>query len=180
MTEQLTILLVEDTMTQALMLKRILESTSRYTVLIAKNGKQALEILSHSNPDLIISDVNMPEMDGYDLARAIKDDPRASGIPFVLFAALLQRDDIFRIIECGADNFMIKTYDEGYLLARVNDIVANARMRARQSEDDRQWNGVFDGHIVNTHSTFAKVLDMLLSSFATNVQQAQATKEIAK
>jgi CheY-like chemotaxis protein len=166
-----------------LMLKRILESTSRYAVAIAKNGMHALEILEQTHPDLIISDVNMPEMDGYELAKAVKENAKTNSIPFVLFAALLHRDDVLRIVDCGADNFLMKSYDESYLLGRVNDIIANSRTRAVQTmrgEDKKEWHGVFDGEIVNLSTSFTKALDMLLSSFSTNVKQAQASHEVAK
>jgi CheY-like chemotaxis protein len=82
----------------------------------ARDGQEALAALAQHLPTLVITDINMPGMDGYELCQRIKDDPRL-GLPVILLTSLSDPKDILRGLECGADNFIMKPYDEEFLLA---------------------------------------------------------------
>src|SRR6266508_73862 len=111
------ILIVEDSPTQAERLKYILEH-HRYRFSAARHGQEALVILAAHPPRLVISDVIMPEMDGYQLCRHIKQDEKLKSIPVILLTSLNDPIDVVKGLECGADDFIFKPYDEQYLLAR--------------------------------------------------------------
>lgn len=118
------ILIAEDSPTQAQRLRLILEQQG-YQVSAAANGRLALEMAQQCPPTLIISDVVMPEMDGYELSRQVKADPRLEDIPVILVTTMSDPQDVIRGLECGADNFVLKPYDERYLLSRVRYMLAN-------------------------------------------------------
>lgn len=125
------ILVVEDSPTQAEQLRYFLEQQG-FRVSTASNGVQALALLAASIPQLVISDIVMPEMDGYALCRAIKADNRLENLPVILMTALSDVNDVLQGLECGADNFIRKPYDKKYLLARVDYLLMNHEMRKKQ------------------------------------------------
>jgi CheY-like chemotaxis protein len=99
------ILIVEDSLTQAGRLKCLLEKNG-HPVIVAANGKEALSLLGTRKPDLIISDIIMPEMDGYQLCKQIKSDENLKDIPVILLTALSDPKDVLKGLECNADNFI--------------------------------------------------------------------------
>src|ERR1039457_7240550 len=105
------ILIVEDSPTQAKRLQHILEQHG-YHVTHAANGRLALEAARHHKPTLIITDVVMPEMDGYELCRHVKSDASLADVPVFLATTLSDLDDVIHALECRADNFILKPYDE--------------------------------------------------------------------
>jgi PAS domain S-box-containing protein len=121
------ILCAEDSPTQAEYLRLLLESEG-YVVEIVANGREGLERLQTVHPDLIISDIVMPEVDGFAFCQAVKADPRTRHIPFVILTSLSTRDDIVRGLELGADNFITKPFEDEYLLERVRRIFSNIEL----------------------------------------------------
>ena len=117
------IMVVEDTMTQAMMIQHVLEKQN-IRVTIARSGDKALKTLSEveSKPDLILCDVNMPEMNGFELCLKIKADPQLHNIPFVLLSTLVDNADLLHVIESGADNFIYKTFEDEYFVQRLSSI----------------------------------------------------------
>lgn len=166
MTDKATdVLVVEDTMTQALILQHLLES-HQFKVFVARSGSKALEYLKTNSPDIILSDVNMPEMDGYELCRIVKSDPGMKEIPFVLLSSFGEAKDLVSILACRADNFLLKRFDSTYLVTRVNDILATSRLR--KSDPTAIGNTAVLGgaqHIIEGSSM--QMLDMVLSAFTT-------------
>jgi two-component system, NtrC family, sensor kinase len=116
------ILIVEDSRVQAEILRHILESHG-YTTAIAENGRTALELVSRKRPDLIISDVIMPVMNGYELCKEIKRDGTTRNIPLILLTALSDSRDVALALQSGADNFITKPYQSEYVLMRVKTIL---------------------------------------------------------
>ncbi|UUZ52827.1 response regulator [Massilia sp. H-1] len=110
--DEFEILIVEDSPTQAERLRRLIQSKS-YRVRVAANGRLALALLREHRPHLVLSDIIMPELNGYELCRAIKEDPALRGIPVILVTALNDAKDIIRGIECGADNFILQAVFRG-------------------------------------------------------------------
>lgn len=126
-----SILIAEDSRTQAEQLSFLLEQHG-YRVAIAANGKQALLSAQAQIPSLIISDIMMPEMDGYELCKAIKSDENLKDIPVILVTTLSDAQDVIRGLECGADNFIRKPYDERYLMSRIDYLLMNLELRKNQ------------------------------------------------
>jgi two-component system sensor histidine kinase/response regulator len=100
------ILIVEDSPTQAEKLQYILGKKG-YRVIAAPNGKMALEILNSNLPDIVISDIVMPEMDGYELCKRLRADERFKYIPVILVTTLTDPKDVIKGLECGANNFIV-------------------------------------------------------------------------
>lgn len=125
------ILLAEDSPTQAEKLRYLLESKG-YAIRMAGDGKQALASARQRKPDLIISDVMMPVMDGFTLCNEIKHDERLNDIPVILLTSLSDIGDILKGLESGADNFIRKPYEDRYLHARVEYLLMNHELRKSQ------------------------------------------------
>jgi signal transduction histidine kinase len=125
-----TILLVEDSLTQALHVQQLLEQHG-YVAELATDGKDGLERARELMPDLVISDVVMPEMDGYEFCRTLKADPDTRRIPFILLTDRRTPADILHGLEMGADNFITKPIDDDYLLTRVARIFENLEYRGK-------------------------------------------------
>jgi PleD family two-component response regulator len=115
---------VEDSATQAQLLAEML-ARHGYEPVVAVNGRRAMEVMADKVPDLVISDVVMPEMDGYALCRAMKDTESLVHVPVILLTTLADPGDVLRGLECGADNFIRKPIAEQYLLARIEYLLTN-------------------------------------------------------
>ncbi|MHA1885262.1 MAG: response regulator, partial [Promethearchaeota archaeon] len=114
------ILLVEDNQNILKYLKDVLEF-NECEVITAENGKEGLEILSvqTENPDLIISDILMPEMNGYDFFNEVYNEPSLCQIPFIFLSALDSAEEIRMGKMCGADDYITKPIDEEDFIATV-------------------------------------------------------------
>jgi two-component system sensor histidine kinase/response regulator len=166
-----TLLIAEDSPTQAEKLKHILESQS-YNVMAAVNGRQALEMARRQKPTLVISDILMPEMDGYQLCAAIKSDPALKNVPVILVTTLSDPQDVIRGLECRADNFIIKPYEERYLLSRIQFVLLNREIR----EHDHTSIGVeiyFHGQRHFITADRLQILNLLLSTYEAAIQRNQ-------
>lgn len=163
-----SILIAEDSRTQAEQLSFLLEQ-HHYQVTIAANGKQALLAAQTQKPTLIISDVVMPEMDGYELCKAIKSDQKLKDIPVILVTTLSDAQDVIRGLECGADNFIRKPYEERYLLSRIHYLLMNLDMR----REHKMQVGVeinLGGQKYFINSERQQILDLLISTYEQAVQ----------
>ena len=165
------ILIAEDSPTQAQRLKHILEQQG-YLVTHAANGRLALAAAQHHQPTLIISDVVMPEMDGYELCRRIKADPALGDIPVILTTTLSDPQHVLHSLECGAENFIAKPYDGHSLLGRVQFALHN-RQPPQTGRTDPGAEIVFDGqrHIITADR--AQILHLLISSYDAAFQRNQ-------
>jgi two-component system cell cycle sensor histidine kinase/response regulator CckA len=144
------ILIAEDSPTQAEQLHYLLTEAG-HSVLKAPDGEQALALARDRRPTLVITDVVMPRMDGYTLCRALKADPALSRTPVILLTSLDSPADVVEGLSCGADNFIRKPYEDAYLLARVDRVLAG---------------GV--SHPIS--ATREQILDFLFSTFEETVQ----------
>ena len=112
------ILLVEDSRTQALKIQLMLEDHG-YHVTIAQNGLEAMNILLSNRISIVISDWIMPEMDGYELCRAVRRHDFGSYVYLILLTAKDSKDDIIEGLEAGADDYLTKPVDDSELIARL-------------------------------------------------------------
>jgi putative two-component system response regulator len=125
-----TVLVADDMPENLALIRDILESP-RCRVITAKNGKEALEKALVSQPDLVLLDVMMPEMDGYEVCRALKNHRATQLVPIVMITALVDIEDKIRGIEAGADDFLNKPFILAEFTARVRSL-----LRLKQITDE--------------------------------------------
>ncbi|MFK7839583.1 MAG: PleD family two-component system response regulator [Bdellovibrionales bacterium] len=116
------VLVVDDILPNVKLLEAKLTS-EYYDVLTATNGEEALQLVESNSPDLILLDVMMPGMDGFEVCNRIKQDPVFAHIPVVMVTALTDTEDKVRGLECGADDFLSKPINDTALMARVRSLV---------------------------------------------------------
>jgi signal transduction histidine kinase len=104
-----------------------------YQVRATRNGREALEAVAHEPPDLVLTDVMMPEMSGTELCAAIKRDPKTRGIPVILVTSKADRQMKIEGLELGADDYVTKPFHPRELLARVRGLVALRGLQAELS-----------------------------------------------
>jgi len=165
----ITIVIAEDSRTQAEKLRSLLEGEG-YTVFCAKNGLEALKLIKHHIPTVIISDILMPELDGYQLCRKIKNDNRLKHIPVVLLTLLSNPEDIVKGLECGAENFITKPYENEFLMSSLQRIVSNIELRQQQTVE-AGLDVHFDGKNYRIDANQGQILDLLLSSIENFIRE---------
>ena len=126
------ILIAEDSPTQAEQLKYLLEK-HKYKVLVAKDGKEAIGMVMEHNPSLIITDIEMPEMNGYDLCKEIKSREKTMNIPVILLTSFSRSEDVMEGLSCGADNFLTKPFREEYLVSTIEQILSEREIQKTET-----------------------------------------------
>ena len=123
------ILVVDDNEDNCYTLTRRLKRQGYDNVATAGHGRQALELLAARPFDLVLLDVMMPDMNGYEVLETMKADPGLRGIPVVMISALDEVDSVARCIELGADDYLAKPFDPTLLRTRVRDCLEKKRLR---------------------------------------------------
>ena len=154
------ILVVDDILANRRLMQAKLEA-KYYTVLLAENGMRALEMAASERPDIILLDVMMPGMDGYEVCRRLKAAPETAHIPVVMLTALSESADRVRGLDAGADDFLTKPVDDFSLMARLN---ALSRYNAVTSElRQREAIGVRFGALSDEeHQSLVREIEILL------------------
>ncbi len=176
------ILIVEDSETQATRLRLLLEA-NHYRVAVATNGLDALDYLKTQRPAIIISDIVMPGMDGYELCQQVKGNPDYADIRVMLLTSLSNPVDIIKGLNCGADNFLTKPYHDEMLLSRVRHILINAELRTRETISFGM-EVYFAGKKHFLSAERIQIIDLLLATYENAVQKSkeleQSHKELRK
>lgn len=129
-----TLLIVEDNLQMRGYIKD--ELSPVYKILEAGNGKEGLEMARKSFPDLIVSDIMMPEMDGLEMCRVLKEDVLISHIPIILLTAKVEENDAIEGIETGADDYMAKPFNIKFLGAKIEQLLITRRkLREKYSKE---------------------------------------------
>ncbi len=159
------ILIVEDSPTQAMQLQHILE-VNGYDATILANGREALQSIGVSRPSIVISDIMMPEMDGYELCRQIKSSASYRDISVILLTSLSQPQAVIWALQCGADKFITKPYDEKHLLSTIENLKLNENLKSAQ-EIQTGIPVSYRGESYLITSNRLQILNLLLSTYET-------------
>ena len=161
-----TILVVDDSPLQTIILRNILIGIG-FRITTAKDGIEALEHLKKAQFDLVISDISMPRMDGYQLCRFIKEAEEFSHIPVILCTSLSSPHDLMQGLEVGADNYIVRPYNPDILLPIIHVLLATPLMREKEITKEEV---VFCDKKYVIGASRQHILDFLLSTYQ-NVQQ---------
>jgi CheY-like chemotaxis protein len=182
-----TILVVEDNDPNRVMLCRRLNRHG-YRTVEAADGAQAIAALAKQPFDLVLCDVMMPGVDGYEVLKTMKADPDLQSIPIVMISALDETADIARCIEMGAEDFLHKPYDPIVLHARVNACLDKRRLRDQEADFFRAVadltkaaeaveKGTFDLSMLSVVAERDDALGTLARVFANMAYQVQAREQ---
>ncbi|MEO6528246.1 MAG: ATP-binding protein [Gemmatimonadaceae bacterium] len=168
------VLVVEDSATQAAALALLLERAG-YATVLARRAERALELMETERIDLVLSDVVMPGMDGYELCRRIKERPAWSEIPVVLLTSLTDPLAIVRGLASGADHYVTKPYEADRLLSRVRFVLDHAVDPKRVVPEP------VDVELLGTTFTIRamkeQILELLVSSYSDLVRTSEVVRE---
>ena len=112
------ILIVDDVMSNVLLLK-VLLTNEKFAIATANNGRQALEQVDKERPDLLLLDVMMPDLSGFEVAQRLKSNPDTADIPIIFLTALNSTTDIVKGFQAGASDFISKPFNKEELIIRV-------------------------------------------------------------
>lgn len=160
------VLAIEDSAVQAKRLEFFFKKNN-IDYKICANAQEALLTIEQSLPILIISDIIMPGMDGYELCSIIKKDDRTKDIPVILLTSLQDPNDIIRGLQAGANNFITKPYDQNYLLSRIKILLDNRD----QPDCDDIIKLNYRGETFSIASGKKQILDLLISVYDTAIQR---------
>lgn len=131
------ILIVDDTLQNIQVLGTVLREQN-YQINVAQNGIQALEMVEKVEPDLILLDVMMPEMDGFEACQRLKADEKTREIPIIFLTAKVETEDVVHGFEIGAIDYVTKPFNAIELLARVKTHLELRRLRQELLEYNEQ------------------------------------------
>ncbi len=169
------ILIVEDNAELALFIESIL--IENYKVITAINGKQGFEKAIHYLPDLIISDIMMPEMDGHEFSRALKKDIRISHIPIIFLTALDSEENQIEGLKTGVDDYLTKPFNENILLLKIfNLLKSRENIREKYSGNNEEWSSKMIG--LSSEKLFVKKVEQIV---AENIDKSDfSVEDLAK
>ncbi len=169
------ILIVEDSAVQAEYLKRILEK-NEYIVTRASSAEHALNLLTDYVPDIIISDIVMPGMNGYEFCTFIKKSDEYKHIPTILLTALSDIKDILQGLECGADSFVIKPYNNSFLIQKITDLLAIDFKK--NSLENINFDLVISNKKYSVNSSLTKVVQLFVSTYENMLKRNMELEEL--
>lgn len=150
--DQPTVLVVDDIPENVELLEAYLVP-EKYNVVTAYNGIEALEKVKETPPDIVLLDIMMPQMDGFEVCYALKNDAKTQFVPVVMVTALKERDDKIKGIEAGADDFLTKPIDKVELLTRIRSLI-----RVKNLHDDLERSYVALQDLQNTKERLTQMI----------------------
>jgi response regulator RpfG family c-di-GMP phosphodiesterase len=162
------ILIVEDSSIQAEMLRRVLDGAG-YQIYIAKDGAEGLALSKELRPDLILSDITMPVMDGFNMCHAIKTDKALEKNCVVMLTALTEVKDVIRALNAGADNYLTKPYNPESLL----NLIKQSLVTQPYPEHEKKTYTVElpDASLHQVKASPIQTLNLLVSTYGNVVEQ---------
>ncbi|APS37807.1 MULTISPECIES: response regulator [Salegentibacter] len=144
------ILLIEDDVTVRENTAELLE-LSNYEVVTAPDGKKGVDKAKEEIPDIIVCDIMMPELDGYDVLTRLSEDSETKGIPFIFLSAKTEHKDVRRGMDLGADDYLTKPFEEEDLLSAIESRLAKVEILQAQKKDN-------NGETVQNLSAFREMM----------------------
>lgn len=171
--EPATILIIDDSAENRLLLSSQLDMEG-YEVLQAEVGREGITVAEEANPDLILLDVMMPEMNGFEVCRHLKKNGNTSGIPIIMVTALREVQYRIKGIEAGADEFLSRPHHREELLVRVQALIQLKRARERLEEERNRLQLLYDiSRAISTHLD----LDHMMTNIISQTQAAVGAKK---
>lgn len=167
------VLVVDDTPQNVKLLADILGARG-FVAITASDGEEALAKLAAERPDIVLLDVMMPGLSGYDVCRRIRADPATALLPVVLVTSLDPHEERVKGIEAGADDFLQKPIHQAELLARVRSLLRIKALQdevRRQSDELREWNATLEARVQSAVAEIAS-LNRLRQFFSAPVADA--------
>ncbi|MDX1643760.1 MAG: ATP-binding protein [Thermoanaerobaculia bacterium] len=162
-------LLVDDTEVHLAAMNRLLER-GRFRVVSCTNGREALEIVRRRRPLMVITDAVMPDVNGFELCRRLKDDERTAEIPVILLTGKSDPSELLKALECGADSIIQRPYDEREVLTRLRAKFATLAAKSR-AKIGMGVELTIGGQTHYLSGERLELLDRLVTSFETAVRQ---------
>lgn len=163
-----SVLVIEDSATQALFLQETLEKKQLF-VSLAKDGLDGLQKMSEIIPDLIISDIDMPRMNGYEFCKHMKSDNKYKNIPIILLTNLTDTLDVIKGIDCGADSFLTKPCDSDLLFATIQNIIKNICLKNKHPQEKLTF--FFGDQSYTLLTNQVQITGLLLSTYSSAIQK---------
>jgi response regulator RpfG family c-di-GMP phosphodiesterase len=170
------ILIVEDSPLEAEMLRRCLDKAG-YRTSLTNNGAQGLQSAHALHPALVVSDINMPVMNGYELCRTLKYDDELWNIPVILLTSLSEPENIIQAINAGTDSYITKPFVEANLLECVKSLLATP-IRWRRSKEQRIEVVEYNGKRCAISGGGQQILSLMLSVYGNSLAQNQDLMQI--
>ena len=148
--------------------------TNEFRTLEAVDGEDGWNKSIEHMPDLIVSDVMMPKMDGFKLCEKLKTDERTSHIPIILLTAKAAKEDKLEGFETGADDYIMKPFEPDELRARIKNLI----LQRKRLHEHFQKKGIFEFEQTNITSTDKKFLQKVISVIKDNISNAEFNVEI--
>jgi len=164
------VLLVEEDAAHAALLTEMLEGHG-FRVALAPGGAEALKNISAREPRVVLSSVSLPDIDGYELCRRIKNKKELKNIPVLLFAGLSDPGDILKSLDCGADNFFLRPIDRKDLVTRIEFILSNLRLHGVNSPPHSGVEIFFEDKKYVITSERQQILNLLISVYRMAVEK---------
>lgn len=169
MDNNVKILIVEDSVTQAVQIQYFLEKHG-YNALVTHTGREALEIIKIRKPSVIISDVIMPEMNGFELCRQIKDNDCFKNIPFILLTGLSEPNDVIQGLSAGADDYIIKPFNNEDIVNKIEKFLASSLDNTEVIVDEElEINFSGERHVIKANRK--QILQLLISTYENVIRQ---------
>ncbi len=161
------ILLVEDNEDLLAFMENILRDA--YEVLTAANGYHALSVMEHETPSLIVSDVMMPKMNGFEFCRRLKQQETTRHIPFILLTARNATEDYMEGLGCGADEYLAKPLDADMLKLRINNLLATYE-HVKERYENKLIGDIDKLELTDSHKDFLRKVIKVLEDNITNTE----------
>lgn len=168
------ILLVEDTMTQRLMMESLL-SAEGYDVKSVASAEAAIEWLNANEPRVVLTDINMPGKNGYQLCRYLKDNERFKNSPIILLEAMRNEKSLMEILNSGADGFLYKELEDDYFAPTLAKLLTH--IRCTSSCDSPVLEMTVNGVVIKLSKKQAKCI--MLTAFDTAVYLTRKVETLA-
>ncbi len=169
---KMKVLIVEDNEYLSEFLKTAMEP--QFQVYLAKNGVQAWELIQKQTPDMVVSDIMMPEMDGFELCRKIKSTYETSHMPVILLTALAGKAEQLKGLGLGADDYLTKPFDVSILQQRIRSLINNRKLIREKAM--KNIGGGDDSTIVENELN-DKFLKRMVEVIHENMENAQFSKK---